>query len=70
MTAREKCILQEQQLRFKHFSRKDAFKIGFMLYEESLRKGKGIAIRIVVNELVIFQIMPAGTTKNNEKWKL
>ncbi len=68
MTARETCIAQEQELRFQSFSRRDAFKIGCMLYEESLRIGKSIAIRITVNDLTVFQLMPTGTTKNNERW--
>jgi uncharacterized protein (UPF0303 family) len=64
----ERCREQEKKLVFSRFSREDAFAIGCRLYEETKKTGKGVAIQIIVNELIVFRVMPEGTTKNSEKW--
>ena len=68
MTEREICIEQEKRLKFKKFNREDAFLIGCMLYEECKAMERPFGIRITVNDLVVFQFMPQGSTKNHVRW--
>lgn len=68
MTEREICIEQEKRLKFKKFNREDAFRIGCMLYEECKAMERPFGIRITVNDLVVFQFMPQGSTKNHVRW--
>ena len=68
MTEREICIEQEQRLKFKKFDRDDAFRLGSMLYEECKEMGRPFGIRITVNDLVVFQFMPQGSTRNHVRW--
>ena len=68
MTEREICIEQEKRLKFKKFDRDDAFQIGSLLYEECKKMGRPFGIRITVNDLVVFQFMPQGSTRNHVRW--
>ena len=68
MTEREICIEQERRLKFKKFTRDDAFQIGSLLYEECKQMGRPFGIRITVNDLVVFQFMPQGSTRNHVRW--
>lgn len=68
MTDLEICKAEEKTIVFSKFSREDAFIIGCRLYERSKTLGKGVAIQIIVNDLIVFRVMPEGTTKNSEKW--
>jgi len=59
---------QERELVFPTFSREDAYAVGCRLHDAAAATGKGVAIQIIVNELIVFRFMPEGTTKNSEKW--
>lgn len=68
MTEREICIEQEKRLKFRAFTRDDAFQLGSMLYRECRQMGRPFGIRITVNDLVVFQFMPQGSTRNHVRW--
>ena len=65
---RELVEKQEALLRFDHFSYKDAWKLGVLMVNEAREKKLPIAIRITVNNLVIFSHVLEGANAHNEQW--
>ncbi|MBC8570848.1 heme-degrading domain-containing protein [Zongyangia hominis] len=59
---------QETVLRFQHFSYKDAWELGVLMVNEARERKLPIAIRITVNNLVVFSHVLEGANAHNEQW--
>lgn len=62
---------QEEMLRFKQFSNKDALELGNFITGRIYEKGISLAIAIrKVNGAILYQHMTEGTNRNNQNWML
>lgn len=60
---------QEDMLRFKSFSNKDAWELGAFMVEEGYKKGIELAVSIRrLNGAVVFQHLMENTTQDNQNW--
>lgn len=64
----ELCRRQEAQYQFTTFSRADALALGLKLTENAKGFAQGVAVRIVMNGLTVFQYLPEGAEMNNAIW--
>lgn len=62
---------QEEMLRFRQFSSKDALELGRFLTERIYAKGIDLAVAIrKVNGAILYQHMTEGTNLNNQNWMM
>ncbi|MDD4011587.1 MAG: heme-binding protein [Sphaerochaetaceae bacterium] len=59
---------QEKELQFDSFDLDDAFKLGNMLVDFSRKAPKALAVRIVLDDLIAFQVLIPGTSARNVWW--
>jgi uncharacterized protein (UPF0303 family) len=64
----QRCIEQEEKLKFEDFSQTEALKLGSFIYEKSKGLPKPVAIEIRFNRLTVFSFYPDGTNENNMLW--
>lgn len=62
------CAAQEERFQFASFSRADALALGLRLAEKAEKFEQGVAVRIVMNGLTVFQYVPEGAEINNCIW--
>ena len=60
--------VQDERLRFEHFSNADALKIGLHAIEAAKEFGKGFSIRVIANGAIVFSHHMDGTSKYNDWW--
>lgn len=58
----------EETLVFQTFDQEDAYVLGTKLREAGLACVKPVAVRIVLDDLVVYQSFPVGTTARNGSW--
>ena len=63
-------IIQEQEelLQFQSFSNDDALHIGNSIVQHAQKKGKTVAVEIVVNGWTVFFFAMEGTSPENNRW--
>ena len=59
---------QEQDLRFSSFDLEDAYTLGTMLREAGKKEPEPIAVRIVLDDLTVYQSFLPGTGLSNSQW--
>lgn len=59
---------QETDLRFSFFDLEDAYALGTMLREAGKREPEPIAVRIVLDDLIVYQSFLPGTGLSNSRW--
>ena len=59
---------QEADLRFSSFDLEDAYALGTMLREAGKREPEPIAVRIVLDDLIVYQSFLPGTGLSNSQW--
>lgn len=59
---------QEKKLQFSSFDLEDAYTLGTMLRESGLKTPKPIAVRIVLDGLMVYQSFLPGTGDSNNQW--
>lgn len=64
----EMCRQQEAQFQFDRFTRADALALGLKLTENAKKYEPGVAVRIVMNGVTVFQYLPEGAELNNAIW--
>lgn len=64
----EELMHQEETLQFSSFDLNDAYVLGTMLREAGKDKPKPIAVRIVLDDLIVYQSFLPGTNENNNQW--
>lgn len=64
----ERCIDEEQSLRFTSFSHRDALYVGNEIIRLMEERHQAVAIEIFINGLKVFCYYPDGTGKFHEKW--
>ena len=58
----------ESSFIFEKFDLEDAYKLGTMLYEQGKKEIKPIAVRIVLDDLIVYQAFMPGTNEGNNGW--
>ena len=58
----------EELLQFKTFDYEDAYRIGTMLRQTGLACTQPVAVRVVLDGLIVYQSFPVGTTAENNSW--
>lgn len=61
-------IQQEAELRFSSFDYEDAYALGTMLREAGKKEPQPIAVRVVLDDLMVYQSFLPGTGLNNSQW--
>ena len=64
----EKLKQQEQDLRFASFDLEDAYTLGTMLREAGKKEPEPIAVRVVLDDLAVYQSFLPGTGLSNSQW--
>ena len=59
---------QEKRIHFSSFDHNDAYTLGTMLRERGLTTPKPIAIRIVFDDIILYQSFLPGTDESNNQW--
>ena len=59
---------QEATLQYNAFNYEDAYRLGTKLREEGLKDVQPVAVRVVVEGLIVYQSFPEGTTSENGAW--
>ena len=59
---------QEERIHFSSFDYNDAYTLGTMLRERGLTTPKPIAIRIVFDDIILYQSFLPGTDESNNQW--
>lgn len=59
---------QENDLRFSSFDLEDAYMLGTMLREAGKKEPEPIAVRIVLDDLTVYQSFLPGTGLSNSQW--
>ena len=59
---------QEERIHFSSFDYNDAYTLGTMLRERGLTTPKPIAIRIVFDDIILYQSFLPGTNESNNQW--
>ena len=59
---------QEERIRFSSFDYNDAYTLGTMLRERGLTTPKPIAVRIVFDDIILYQSFLPGTDESNNQW--
>ena len=59
---------QEKRIQFSSFDYNDAYTLGTMLRERGLTTPKPIAIRIVFDDVILYQSFLPGTDESNNQW--
>ena len=59
---------QETDLRLSFFDLEDAYALGTMLREAGKREPEPIAVRIVLDDLIVYQSFLPGTGLSNSRW--
>ena len=59
---------QEKRIQFSSFDYNDAYTLGTMLRERGLTTPKPIAIRIVFDDIILYQSFLPGTDESNNQW--
>ena len=58
----------EEEIRFPSFDMDDAYALGTALREAGLKAPKPIAVRIVLDGLIVYQSFLPGTNESNNQW--
>lgn len=61
-------IQQEDALRFSSFDYEDAYALGTMLREAGKKEPQPIAVRVMLDDLMVYQSFLPGTGLNNSQW--
>ncbi len=64
----EELAWQEAQLTFEHFDLEDAYALGTKLRKKAVEVPLSIAVRIVLNGLIVYQTFLPGTGMENDFW--
>ena len=64
----EKLKQQEQDLRLASFDLEDAYTLGTMLREAGKKEPEPIAVRVVLDDLAVYQSFLPGTGLSNSQW--
>lgn len=64
----ERCIREEQQLRFKKFDLHDAAELGRIMYHNAAGNALPVALDIEVNDFQVFHICLEGSAPYNNGW--
>ena len=64
----EKLKQQEQDLRFASFDLEDAYTLGTMLRDAGKKEPEPIAVRVVLDDLTVYQSFLPGTGLSNSQW--
>lgn len=64
----ENLIRLEERLQFSSFNMDDAYTLGTMLREAGQKTPKPIAVRIVLDGLIVYQSFLPGTGTSNNQW--
>ena len=59
---------QEADLRLSSFDLEDAYTLGTMLREAGKKEAEPIAVRIVLDDLIVYQSFLPGTGLSNSQW--
>ena len=71
MTVKEKIqevLIQEQELKFKHFSNDDAYSLGSVIYNLAKERKLSVTIEIRKNTQIVYHAALEGTAPDNDKW--
>ncbi len=58
----------EEEIRFPSFDMDDAYALGTALREAGMKAPKPIAVRIVLDGLIVYQSFLPGTNESNNQW--
>ena len=58
----------EAILQFQHFDQEDAYRLGTILRQAGMAGEQPAAVRVVLDDLIVYQSFPNGTTAENGEW--
>ena len=64
----EALLSAEKNFVFSKFDMEDAYKLGSMLFEQGKKEPKPIAVRIILDDLIVYQAFLPGTNAENNRW--